>query len=100
MVIVRAIGGNTKCIVCNASFTSANGFALIDSKRGKVDLKELVYNVVGLKPINGVLCRHTCQKKLETLERKIKLFTTTISQYTYEVNPVMFIVCSIKKDYF
>ena len=86
---VRAVGGNTKCILCNASYTTSDEFSLIDSTRG-TDLKTLVYNVLGVKPIDGVLCRKRCKKKLTTLERTLKVFRRAISLYTYQVKPVMY----------
>ncbi len=92
MVLVRALEGNTRCILCSAPFTSTQYFGYITSPRGR-DLKALVYNVFRVTPINGVLCRRTCQAKLQTLEKRLEVYRKAISANTCKVEAEVVIIC-------
>ncbi len=86
MVQVRALAGNARCIMCNAlNDKETRNCRLIDSKRGR-DVKGIFHNVLGVTPIDGVLCKTTCQRKLENLEKKINEFRKAILEKSYEVS--------------
>ncbi len=95
MVLVQVIEGNKKCILCDASYTTSDEFQLINSPRGE-DLQTLLHNVLGVKPINGVLCRKRCKMRLKKIQKQLKVFKMAITRNVIKVDPVILLLSMIK----
>lgn len=96
MVLVRSLAGNTSCILCNQKYTNCEEFCLLNSSIGKSrgkDLQALFVDVLGVKPVDGVICRKRCRRRLETVQRNLKVYTSAIARNTQEIRNDPTTVC-------